>query len=71
MPYSSLSRYLKPSEIMKKKVLIILVGVAGLSGLFLGLMEDNNLLFIIGITIVIGAYLHIRKRLKASMRKME
>ena len=52
---------------MKEKVLLILVCAAGLSAVFYGMAKDNDVVFIIGLLLVIGAYLVIRKRLKASL----
>jgi hypothetical protein len=54
---------------VKEKVLLLLVCVAGLSAVFYGMARDNNLVFVIGLVLVIGAYLVIRKRLRASLRE--
>ena len=52
---------------MKEKVLLIFACAAGLSAVFYGMAKENDVVFIIGLLIVIGAYLVIRKRLKASL----
>ena len=56
---------------MKNKLLIIVACAIGLIAVFYGMSKDNNIIFIIGIVIIIGAYLVIRKRLKASIRDKE
>ena len=59
----------KPDRVggVKEKVLLILACAAGLSAVFYGMAKDNDVVFIIGLLFVIGAYLVIRKRLKASL----
>ena len=52
---------------MKEKVLLVLACAAGLSAVFYGMAKDNDVVFIIGLLLVIGAYWVIRKRLKASL----
>jgi hypothetical protein len=53
---------------VKEKALFILLCVGGLSAVFYGMAEDHDGVFLIGLVLVIGAYLVIRKRLKASLR---
>ena len=59
----------KPDRVggVKEKVLLILACAAGLSAVFYGMAKDNDVVFIVGLLIVIGAYLVIRKRLKTSL----
>jgi hypothetical protein len=52
---------------VKEKILLIFACAAGLSAVFYGMAKDNDAVFIIGLLIIIGAYLVIRKRLKASL----
>jgi hypothetical protein len=52
---------------LKEKILLIVVCTAGLSAVFYGMAEKHDVVFIIGLLLVIGAYLVIRKRLKASL----
>jgi len=52
---------------MKEKVLIILLCVIGLTAVCYGMARDNNWVFVIGLMLVVGGYLMIRKRLKASI----
>jgi LPXTG-motif cell wall-anchored protein len=52
---------------VKEKVLVIFACAAGLSAVFYGMAKGNDVVFIIGLLLVIGAYLVIRKRLKASL----
>jgi hypothetical protein len=52
---------------VKEKVLLILWCASGLSAVFYGMAKDNDGVFIIGLLLVIGAYLLIRKRLTASL----
>ncbi|MGD2126659.1 MAG: hypothetical protein PVG99_11305 [Desulfobacteraceae bacterium] len=53
---------------MKEKALIILVCLIGLLAVFYGMSKHNDVIFIIGLVFIIGGYLVIRKRLKASLR---
>ena len=52
---------------MKEKVLITFVCVTGLTAVFYGMVRDNNPVFVIGLMLVAGGYLMIRKKLKASI----
>ena len=54
---------------IKEKLLIILMCVIGLAGVSYGMLKSSNAVFIIGVVLVIGGYLVIRKRLKASIKK--
>ena len=54
---------------MKEKVLIILVCVIGLTAVCYGMVRDDNWVFIIGLMFVVGGYLMIRKKLKASINQ--
>ncbi|MBN1847259.1 MAG: hypothetical protein JW932_01600 [Deltaproteobacteria bacterium] len=52
---------------MKEKVLMVALCFAGLIAVFFGMVEDYNGVFIVGITMVVGGYLMMRKRLKESI----
>ena len=54
---------------MKEKGLIILVCVIGLTAVCYGMARDNNTVFIIGLGFVVGGYIMIRKKLKASINE--
>ena len=54
---------------MKEKIMIILLCVIGLTAVCYGMARDNNWVFIIGLMFVLGGYLMIRKRLKASINR--
>ena len=53
---------------MKEKFITVLICVFGISAVCYGMLRDNNLIFIIGILFIIGGYLLIRRKLKASTR---
>ena len=53
---------------MKEKVITALVCVFGISAASYGMIEENHLIFIIGLMFVIGGYLLIRRKLKDSIR---
>jgi hypothetical protein len=52
---------------MRKKILMVLMCVLGISSIFCGILMEYNGIFIIGIVLVIGGYLVIRKELKGSI----
>jgi len=52
---------------MKERVLIIVLCIVGLTAIFFGMVKDHDGVFIIGIIMVIGGYLMIRKRLKEAV----
>ena len=54
---------------MKEKAFIVLVCIVGLAAVFYGMIEKNHAVFVIGLVFLIGGYLGIRKKLKASMRE--
>ena len=56
------------SNILKKKYLIILICIIGISGVSYGMLKDNRIIFIIGLVFVIWGYVLIRKKIKASIR---
>ncbi len=53
----------------RKPWLEIILLVLALMGIAYGMVEKNNPVFIIGLLIGIAAYLLIRKRLKANVKK--
>ena len=52
------------SYILHNKTLISLICVIGIVAVSYGMLSHNDLIFIIGLVFVIGAYLLIRKRIK-------
>jgi len=56
---------------MDKKAFIVILCIMGLALIFIGLVEENNWIFIAGIILVIAGYLMIRRRLKASLGQKE
>ncbi len=52
-----------------EKILIILICVFGILVVGYGMATENDLVFVVGILLVIGGYLLIRWRLKASAGK--
>ncbi len=53
---------------MKEKVITVLFSIFGVAAVFYGMLSDNHVIFIIGILFIIGGYLLIRRKLKASNR---
>ena len=53
---------------MKDKALIVFLCMAGILMVLYGMIKDNNVAFILGLLCVIGGYLRIRKKLKASIQ---
>jgi hypothetical protein len=53
----------------KEKLLIAVGCGAGIALVAYGMMQKNNLLFILGIVAVILSYLAIRRKLKADIRE--
>ena len=56
---------------MKEKVFVVTACLIGIAGIFYGINNKNNLVFIVGIIFVIGGYLWIRKKMKESISKRE
>jgi hypothetical protein len=54
---------------MREKVFIVSLCVLGIFAISYGMIKDNDSLFIMGLLFVIGGYLLIRRKLKASIRK--
>ncbi len=52
---------------MKEKALTIGVCLMGVSAVAYGMITNNNGVFIVGLVLVIGGYLRIRKKMKASL----
>jgi len=57
------------SYILHNKTLISLICVIGIVAISYGMLNDNNLIFIVGLVFVIGGYLLIRKRIKEYAKK--
>jgi len=53
---------------MIEKLLLAGACLAGVSAVAYGMARKNDILFVIGILIVIGSYLAIRRKLKAALR---
>jgi len=57
------------SYILHNKTLISLICVIGILAVSYGTLNDNNLIFIIGLLFAIGGYLLIRRRIKDHIKK--
>ena len=57
------------SYILHNRTLISLICVIGILAISYGMLNDNNLIFIVGLVFVIGGYLLIRRRIKEHVRK--
>jgi hypothetical protein len=55
------------SSSKKEKVLIPLLCAFGISAVVYGMVQENNLVFLVGLIFVIAGYLRIRGKLKASL----
>lgn len=53
---------------MRAKVVTVLLCVVGVGAVSYGIIKENHPIFITGLTFVIGGYLLIRRKLKASIR---
>jgi LPXTG-motif cell wall-anchored protein len=58
----------EPECLLNEKALTVLLCVLGILAVFYGMLKDNNLIFIIGILFIVGGYLLIRRKLKASIQ---
>ena len=58
----------EPEDLMREQVITVLICVFGLSAVSYGMIKDNHIIFIIGLMFVVGGYLLIRRKLKASIR---
>jgi len=56
---------------MREKVVVVTVCLIGIAAVFYGIINENNLVFIVGIIFIIGGYLWIRKKMKESVSKKE
>lgn len=52
------------SYMFQSKTLIILVCMVGILAVSYGMVKDDDVVFIIGIILIIGGYLLIRRRIK-------
>jgi LPXTG-motif cell wall-anchored protein len=57
------------SYILHNRKLISVICVIGILAVSYGMLNDNNLVFIIGLVFVIGGYLLIRRRIKDYIKK--
>jgi uncharacterized membrane protein YjjP (DUF1212 family) len=55
-------------DILKNKALVIIICMVGIVAVSYGMVRDNDFVFIIGIMLIIGGYLLIRRRIKAHIR---
>jgi EamA domain-containing membrane protein RarD len=53
---------------MSRKALPIVLAILGTAAVSYGMIRENHVVFVLGILFVFGAYLLIRKKLKASIR---
>ena len=51
-------------DILKKKPFVIIMCLVGIVAVSFGMVKDNDVVFIIGIILIIGGYLLIRRRIK-------
>ena len=56
------------SYILKNKNLVVIIGIIDVVAVSYGMLTDNNLIFIIGLVLVCGCYLLMRRRIKESIR---
>ena len=56
------------SYTLHNKTLISLICVIGIVAVSYGLVKDNDVIFIIGIILLIGGYLLIRRRIKEHIK---
>ena len=54
---------------LKQKALILIICAIGIVAVSYGVAKDNNVIFVIGIVFVIGAYLLIRRKIKEHIRE--
>jgi len=55
-------------DIFKNKAFVIIICIVGIVAVSYGMVKDNDVVFIIGIILVIGGYLLIRRRIKEHIR---
>jgi len=55
--------------VLTNKTLIIFICMIGVTAVSYGILRDNDLIFIIGLFLVCGGYLLMRRRIKESIRK--
>jgi xanthine/uracil/vitamin C permease (AzgA family) len=56
---------------MKEKAFISIACLMGIAAVFYGMINKDNIVFIVGIIFIIGGYLRIRKKMKESISKKE
>ncbi len=57
-----------PQELLRNYTIIAIICIIGVVGVSYGMLNDDNLAFIIGLLFVIAGYLLIRRRLKQHIR---
>jgi amino acid transporter len=53
---------------MREKILTAIICLIGILAIFYGMINKNNVIFIIGVLFVVAGYLLIRRKLKESIR---
>lgn len=56
-----------PDKIMMEKLIAALVCLAGVVGVCYGMIKPNNVVFVLGLILVIIGYLIIRRKLKSQV----
>jgi hypothetical protein len=56
---------------MKQKILVLLLSFAGILGIFYGMRKEHDIIFVLGVIVVVAAYLLIRRKLKEGIAKGE
>lgn len=56
-------------KVGREKALMVCLCVVGILAVSYGMMKENDVIFIIGLLIVVGGYLLIRRRLKESIKR--
>jgi LPXTG-motif cell wall-anchored protein len=53
---------------MREKILTVIICLIGTLAILYGMMNKNNVIFIIGVLFVVAGYLLIRRKLKETIR---
>jgi len=56
---------------LNEKILTVVICLIGVLAVAYGMIRQNHVAFIIGLVFVVVGYLHIRRRLKESIREKE
>ena len=54
---------------MREKILTAFICLIGILAILYGMINKNNVIFIIGVLLVVAGYLLIRRKLKESIRE--